>query len=247
MTFWFHFTSFSYLLWYYDNLYLLLEYTKVFSQDVSKKLFTSYDGAGNSNPTNPDAPIFSILNQLENYRNRDGKFRLKLCYPEITWGVNGDNCNEWYQTSNPYTDSTISGYEMISLAFEIISSEEPFVGLGKNADGMDEKAFIDASPATSYESSRKVQFFIIGGKNYWPQPNDSNSTIAGPYHPNVSAKKRKKLSAISKVELYVLVWNWNIFWTVRLNQFRLFQSQGYFTTFQTYFRIINSFNFYFLD
>ena len=143
------------------------------------------------------------MDQLENYRNSDGRFRLKLCYPEITWGMHGDNCNEWYQTSNPYTDSTITGYERISLDFEMASSKEPFGGLGKNAEGMDEKALIDDSPTISYESSNIVQFYAIGAKDYWPH--SSNSTIAGPIHPTAGARKRRKLSAISKVELYVML------------------------------------------
>merc|ERR1712126_261825 len=79
------------------------DYIKVFSHNVSGGLWTDHEEVGSKNVDNPDAKLYSILNKLENYRNKEGKFKFKLRYPELTWGINGSNCNEWFQTSNPYT------------------------------------------------------------------------------------------------------------------------------------------------
>lgn len=50
---------------------------------------------------------YSILNKLENYRN-DGKFRFK--YTDNTGKI-----NDWTQTNNPITTSTVTGYNSISI------------------------------------------------------------------------------------------------------------------------------------
>ena len=69
--------------------------------------------AKNKNSDDPNAPLFSILDQLEGMRNRDGKFHLKLCYPELTQF--SPPCNEWIQTSNPATETAITGYEEVQV------------------------------------------------------------------------------------------------------------------------------------
>ena len=97
----------------------------MFSHNVSGGLWTDHEEVGSKNVDNPDAKLYSILNKLENYRNKEGKFKFKLCYPELTWGKNGSNCNEWFQTSNPYTDSTITGFQEIFLAFDVNSYGNP--------------------------------------------------------------------------------------------------------------------------
>ena len=159
-------------------------YKKVFSHDLSGGLFTSYAEVGSKNPDNPDSKLFSILNQLETYRNSEGKFQLKLCYPELTWGKDGKTCNEWIQSSNPYTDSTITGFEAISLAFDKNGDLNEWKGLGKNSAGNDGDAFVDDTPSNAYWYS------AIGAKKAW------YGGIPGPRH--------SAISAISKVELYVM-------------------------------------------
>ena len=72
-------------------------FVKVFSHDTGGGLFSSQEEALNKNPDNPDAELFSILDQLENYRDHEGILHFKLCYPELT-GVGGGHCNEWTQT-----------------------------------------------------------------------------------------------------------------------------------------------------
>ena len=65
------------------------------------------------NPSNPDADVYSILEDLENYKNSDRKFHFLLCYPELP----PNYCNEWYQTSNPFKYSVVQGYAPVSIAF----------------------------------------------------------------------------------------------------------------------------------
>ena len=54
-------------------------YVKIFNHDVSGGLFTTNDDVGIKNPDDPDSKLFSILNQLESYRNSEGMFHFKLC------------------------------------------------------------------------------------------------------------------------------------------------------------------------
>ena len=162
-------------------------YIKVFSHDVSGGLFTNYD-VGNKNPEDPDNKLYSILDQLEDYRSSVGKFQFKLCYPELTWGLDEKTCNEWIQASNPYTESSITGFEEIFLAFDKNSSNDDWRGLGKNLVGNDVATMLDDSPDTSN------WFSAIGAKSYW-----GNGTIPGPRHPTDHTTN----SQISMVELFV--------------------------------------------
>ena len=77
---------------------------------------------------NPDADLFSILDQMENFRNQDGNFHLRVCYPELS--VNGSSCNEWIQSSNPVTETEITGFQAISLAFTKNGNKDAWKGLG---------------------------------------------------------------------------------------------------------------------
>ena len=61
------------------------------------------------NPYNPSALLYSQLDQLERYRTYDGKFHLKIVYPEL------GRSNEWKQMSNPVTDTIIKGFQAIRL------------------------------------------------------------------------------------------------------------------------------------
>ena len=127
---------------------------------------------------------------LENYRNVFGKFRFKICYPELTWGINGSKCNEWYQESNPYTDSIIMGFKEISLAFNNDGLRDAWRGLGRNADGYKAETAIDDAPDSA------GWFSAIGAHTYW-----SGTKIAGPRHPTSS---QGHFSEITKVHLYVI-------------------------------------------
>ena len=66
--------------------------------------------------------FFSFL--ILSPRNADGQFHFKLVYPEIP------ATNEWFQTSNPTTEQTITGFQAVSLDVTINSHDDAWAGLG---------------------------------------------------------------------------------------------------------------------
>ena len=148
-------------------------------------MFSSQADAANKNSDNPDAYLFSILDQVEDYRGSDGSFRFKLCYPELTWGVNGSTCNEWIQSSNPLTESTITGFEPVSLAFEKDGYNQPWSGIGKSPSNLPSST-IDDRPTNSH------WFSAIGITTF------SHGKIPGPRHSYDLLQ-----SLVTKVHLYV--------------------------------------------
>merc|ERR1719412_1825009 len=105
-------------------------FVKLFSHNTAGGLFAAQQEALDKNSGNPDADLYSILSSLPSFQNGDGTFHFKLCYPETT-GYNGGHCNEWLQTSNPATESTITGFQAISLSFTSNGFGNPWVGLGR--------------------------------------------------------------------------------------------------------------------
>ena len=85
------------------------------SHDLDGGFFPSMQDVRSFNPDNPDANIYSILYQMENYRE-NGVFRLRICYKEITQFE--FPCNEWTQSSNFLEETEVSDFEIIELAFE---------------------------------------------------------------------------------------------------------------------------------
>lgn len=64
------------------------------------------------NSSDPDNDNYSILDQIDTYKNTDGKYRLRYVNPEI-----GD-FNDWRQTSNfTTTTDSVSGYQAVSIYF----------------------------------------------------------------------------------------------------------------------------------
>ena len=101
------------------------------------------------NPTDPNADLYSILDTLETFRDAEGKFTFKICYPEYV-GVSGGRCNEWKQTSNPATETTITGFEPIgTLAWNLRGDGQPWGGLGKNVASQQTRTLIDDMPTSS--------------------------------------------------------------------------------------------------
>ena len=125
------------------------------------------------------ALLFSRLDQLENFRAEDGKFHLKIVYP----GLGGRN--EWIQTSNPVTESTIEGFQPVQLDYQINGVEDPWAGLGLNAENP--KVLISDTPTT-------FQFYMCIGC----QREYLAGTIAGPINPAEIEKQ-----AVTRVELYI--------------------------------------------
>ena len=93
---------------WFNNILSVISWLKVFSHDTSGGLFADGTDALTKNSDNTDAKLFSVLSSLDTLRLEDGTFHLKLCYPEL---AEYDNpCNEWTQTSNPATDTTIQNF-----------------------------------------------------------------------------------------------------------------------------------------
>ena len=108
------------------------------------------------NPDDPNAKLFSILNKLENYRDKDGNFRFKLCYPVE------QKCNEWTQSSNLAENNKIEGFSPISLDWTENGDRKPWRGLGKVGSNSFGTTLIDDAP----ESTN--WFCAIGAFAYWP-------------------------------------------------------------------------------
>ena len=149
----------------------------MFSHDLAGGLFTSSTDAQSKNSEKPCETLFSVLNQLETLRNEDGSFHLKLCYPEL-----GGRCNEWTQTSNPATDSTILDFKAITLDFPKNSYGQAFGGLG-----LSQAAYID----TFMDDTPNQRFwhYAIGAKQYV-----GGDKIPGPVEENGAARGVKKVT-----------------------------------------------------
>ena len=133
----------------------------VFKHDTAGGVFGSVAEALNKHPDNPDASLFSILDQLETFRTDWGVFHLNLCY-------GGAMCNVWKQTSNPVTESDITGFVGYGLGYEYNGLNESWAGLGRNLDTSE--TLIDDTPL-----SAETSWFAIGALK-----NDSSGKIWGP-------------------------------------------------------------------
>ena len=159
----------------------------MFGHNTAGGLFSSRTDALSKNSDNPNANLYSILNQLEQYRCKDGNFHFRLCYPEF------GKCNEWIQSSNPATETTIRGFRAISLAFKTNGVRGAWAGLGKSTDNSYSVTLIDDSPA------EKNWHSAIGSCAYWP----AKPKIPGPVGvPPTNA-------GINVVNLYVSQFNTN--------------------------------------
>ena len=142
--------------------------------DVEKgELFTKTNVLDNSaNET------FSMLGKLEDYRNIEGKFHLKICYPE--WvsqsKINGKCCNEWKQTSNPVIETNMenNGFENISLAFTTNGLDKAWKGLGKSESPETYTRIDDTGNGNEW-------CMAVGAMKYEPQ---DEKYIPGPYDEN---------------------------------------------------------------
>ena len=166
----------------------------MFNHDTAGGLFTNYKEVGSKNPSNPNAHLYSILNQLEEYKwytkGKPGYFRLKLCYPEKKL------CNEWLQSTNPYTESDVKDviqYPDIPWQIKKNSFNKKWNGLGKNIpQGRNViPAVIDDAPKHGY------WYCAIGAKQYFPK---NTKYIPGPIQNH----------KVTKVQLYVMPETYNL-------------------------------------
>ena len=128
-------------------------YTKIFRHDIKGGFFTDYAEAGNKNTEDENADLFSVLDTLDFFRGLDGKFLFKLCYPEVE-GSTGGHCNEWYQTSDPFTDSVITGFDPVKIEFP--GKTNVFAGLGSNSEDPDKITAVSIPPAEEFEQNQAV-------------------------------------------------------------------------------------------
>ena len=111
-------------------------------------------------------------------------------------GNYGNGCNEWIQTSNPATDSTITGFIPINLSFVKDSYFNDWAGIGKHNNEIAELA--DYEIALINDAPNRINGFTPIG-SYLTYP--SNSTLmVGPIGPSV---EEMLLYGNTVVELYV--------------------------------------------
>ena len=85
----------------------ILGYIKVFNHNAAGgSFFANFSDALSKNTNDTNANLYAILDKLDVYKGGNGKYRLKICWPQMTVAK---KCNEWYQASNPAVDSTITG------------------------------------------------------------------------------------------------------------------------------------------
>ena len=155
----------------------------MFAHNTSGGLFADLEDAKNKNSEQENSTLFSILDQLEKFRDTQGNFQFKICYPELTYTPISP-CNEWVQSSNPLYESTITGFKSLRIAFPKTSIGGSFTGLALSSSGF---TLIDKTPSHSH------WFFAIGALQYW----GGKDTIPGPHNSNGWA------DAVRNVELFV--------------------------------------------
>ena len=139
----------------------------MFYHNTRGGFFSSEADALRKNVDNPNADLFSILDQLEDYRT-GGLFHFKLCYPEkVSFG---DGCNEWKQTSNPALESTKTGFQPISLSFKQNSYQQNWVGLGKDVSGSTPTFIDDAPTRTNWYTAIGAYIGFFGSTTEIPAP-----------------------------------------------------------------------------
>ena len=105
-------------------------WVKVFNHNTIGGMFSRYDRdeVRNFNSDDPDADLYSILDQIENYRI-DGLFHIRFCYPEYTEEF---PCNEWTQSSNFLEETEVADYKQIRITYEKCYGDLDFAGLRKS-------------------------------------------------------------------------------------------------------------------
>ena len=100
-------------------------------------------GVWSKNASNPDSDMFSILDELENYRRpSDGHFEFQMCWP----GSGFTECTHWTQALSPQRNpSKVNMYaSCISCPYE--EDEENFRGLAYDGNA----ALLDADHDGSF-------------------------------------------------------------------------------------------------
>ena len=99
---------------------------------------------------------------------------MKIVFPEL------GGSNEWIQTSNPATDSTISGFESVQLDYPLNGFGQPWGGLALGTGS--NQALIDDTPNSG------IWWMCIGCQSWF----SSTGYIPGP-----------RSNSVTRVQLYV--------------------------------------------
>ena len=150
---------------------------KVFSHESAGGYFPDIEQAKSYNKDDPNADLYSILDQIENYR-KDGVFHIRICYDELA----EDNfpCNEWTQSSNFVEETNVTDFNAFDITFKQSGDGGTFGGLGLSP------------PSSSYT--------LVHSSNYWFSIGSIVQVdigIAGPYPTFV--KKVELYLAISNI------------------------------------------------
>ena len=115
---------------------------KVFSHDTKGGFFPDIEKAKSYNKDDPNADLYSILDQIEEYR-KDGVFHIRLCYDELA----EDNfpCNEWTQSSNFVENPNITDFHAIDITFKNRGDGGTFGGIGVSPESKG-RTLIDDTP-----------------------------------------------------------------------------------------------------
>ena len=99
---------------------------KVLNHDTAKGYFKDLDEAKSHNADDPNADLYSILDQVERFR-MNGVFHIRICYAELP---DDFPCNEWKQSSNFVEESEITDFEEIEITYPESGTGGVFGGLG---------------------------------------------------------------------------------------------------------------------
>jgi hypothetical protein len=158
-------------------------WVKIFRHNVNNGtvIFSNITEAQYTNPDNPMANKFSLLNQINNFIRTDGKYKFKLSYPLQEGIQNSGYTNIWFQTSDPTTSAAefISGYQPISVE----ATSQNFTGLVRSSATTN--TYLDGGNGGNW-------FYAVGALSYW------NGGIPGPYQVAVS-------QGIQLVEVYICI------------------------------------------
>ena len=124
----------------FGNVEYERDWVLVFRHDTAGGYFRDREDALSKNPNDPSAPLFSVLDTLEDYRNADNQFAFKMVWPELS----PVNSNTWLQESNPFEANAgprTEGYMPIRLHFSGDYGES-------NDDGGAAQLFEGLMPAT---------------------------------------------------------------------------------------------------
>ena len=125
-------------------------WTQIFYHNIAGGYFATPAQALSSNPANPNANLYSILDKTEDFRT-NGRFIFKINWPGFSFR------NIWAQTTNPTVDQPVAGYVPISLS----STSNFWGGLERNCPMGCTSSFIDGS------INHSNWFYAIGAFTSW--------------------------------------------------------------------------------